>query len=58
MKYKEENYCIGCGSELIPTGTDPLVLSTFYTCSNCNMDYIVTKTDRYTITVEIDTTEK
>jgi transcription elongation factor Elf1 len=57
-QYNKENYCFNCGSELAGTGADPLTAETFYTCSNCNMDYTVTITDDYTIKIEIDTLDK
>lgn len=58
MEYIEETYCIGCGSELITTGYEPLAAETYYTCPNCNMDYTITISDNYTIVAEIDTTDK
>lgn len=58
MEYIEETYCIGCGSELISTGNDPLTVESYFTCPSCNMDYTVTITDDYTIVAEIDTTDK
>lgn len=57
-EYIDETYCINCGSELITTGHEPLAVETYYTCSNCNMDYTITISDDYTIVAEIDTTNK
>lgn len=37
MEYIEETYCIGCGSELISTGNDPLTEEAYFTCPSCNM---------------------